>query len=306
MKTAFEQIVHVNCIASLEHQESIGNILNLAQNEDLSAASNDENKILLLAIDLQNDFMEGIGSLGVTGSKTDVQNLTRWMYKNLASLTHVICSLDCHTMQQIFHPMWWTDKEGKHPNPFTIISYDDVKNGIWSPVYQSTAEAMEYLHHLEKGNKKQLCIWPYHCIEGTLGAQLENQFTNMLYFHATSRKTAPTLIYKGQNPNTEMYGIIKAEYDKDQYVNQAVLDAIAEYDAIYIAGEASSHCVLSSLTQILDYYGDHKKVTSKIVLLEDCMSPIEGFENSTREQFLALQKNYNIQIRKSTDPIDFQ
>lgn len=304
MKTAFEQIVNVNHIASLAHQGNIANILNLAQNEDLNAAYEDRNKILLIAIDLQNDFMEGIGSLGVTGSRTDVKNLTHWMYRNMASLTHVICSLDCHTMQQIFHPMWWTDKEGKHPDPFTIISYHDVENGIWTPVDQAVEDALEYLHHLEKGNKKQLCIWPYHCIEGTLGAQLENQFTNMLYFHAASRKTAPTLIYKGQNPNTEMYGIIKAEYDKDRYVNQTVLDAISGYDSIYIAGEAASHCVLSSLIQILEYFGDNKKVTSKIIVLEDCMSPIGGFETSTKEQFDALRKDYNIQIRKSTDPID--
>lgn len=123
----------------------------------------------------------------------------------------------------------------------------------------------------------------------------------MLYFHAAARSTAPQLIYKGQNPYSEMYGIIKAEYDRDQYINDEVLSAVSQFDAIYIAGQASSHCVLASVTQILEYFSDNKELTSRITLLEDCMSPIAGFEDNTRQQFEVLRKRYGIHIRKSTD-----
>lgn len=303
MKTAYEQIINIDHIASFESRENMTDILALAQAENVRPAQQDEKRTLLLAIDVQHDFMEGVGSLAVPGSKGDVQRLTQWMYRNMESLTRVICSLDCHAMMQIFHPAWWLDQEGRHPQPFTIINYEDIEKNVWRVANGETERSLEYLRNLESGDKKQLCIWPYHCLEGTFGAKLESEFTKMLYFHAAARHTAPMLVHKGQNPYTEMYGIIKAEYDREEYVNHTVLNAIAEYDAVYIAGEASSHCVLASAEQILEHFAEQRDITSRITLLEDCMSPIVGFENSTQEQFKMLQERYGLQIKKSTDVI---
>lgn len=303
MNTTYDQIIDIDHIATFESREHMTDILALAEAENSPSAQQDKKRTLLLAIDVQHDFMEGIGSLAVPGSRGDVKRLTQWMYRNMVSLTHVICSLDSHSMMQIFHPAWWMNAEGKHPQPFTIIRYDDVINGTWKVVNGETERSLEYLDNLESGNKKALCIWPYHCLEGTFGAKLESEFTKMLYFHAAVRQTTPTLVYKGQNPYTEMYGIIKAEYDREQYVNHTVLDAIAAYDAIYIAGEASSHCVLASVEQILEHYTDQRQMTSRITLLEDCMSPINGFEDNTKRQFKLLQERYGIQLKKSTDII---
>ena len=300
MKTQFDQIVDVQYIATCK-KDNITNMLTLAQEENIQRAVLDKKRTLLLAIDVQNDFMESIGSLAVNGSKGDVQRLTQWMYRNLGSLTQVMCSLDCHSMMQVFHADWWLDTEGNHPAPFTIIRYADVREGIWRAANGHTALALDYLQHLESEGKKQLCIWPYHCLEGTSGAQLESQFTNMVYFHSAARQVKPILVYKGQDPNTEMYGIIKAEYDDNKFVNHAVLDAIRDYDAIYIAGEASSHCVLASAVQILEYFEQDRAITSRITLLIDCMSPIAGFEVQTLQQFEALKEKYGIQIKLSTE-----
>lgn len=303
MNTTYQQIVDARQIASRGSNEDLNKIIALAQAENSKPAAQDEKRSLLLAIDIQNDFMEDIGSLAVPGSRGDVMRLTKWMYNNMEGLTQVMCSLDCHSVEQIFHASWWVDGEGNNPAPFTLISQKDVESGRWRAVNGETERSMEYLRNLELGDKKQLCIWPYHCLEGTFGAKLESEFTKMLYFHATARGCAPQMVYKGQNPYTEMYGIIKAEYDTDGFVNQAVLDAVAQYDTIYVAGEASSHCVLASLEQILDHYKDNRAVTSRITLLEDCMSPIAGFGNSTAERFIQFQEKYGIQISKSTDVI---
>lgn len=303
MKTKYEQIVDVNRIASFDSQENIPEIIALGKNEKMNPASRDKKRTLLLAIDVQNDFMENIGSLSVQGSKRDVEHMTRWIYKNVEGLTQIICSLDYHSINQIFHAEWWIDKNGNHPQPFTIITHQDVIDGEWQAASGDNKRSLEYLKNLESESKKQLCIWPYHCLAGTFGAKLESEFTKMLYFHSAARNSTPTLITKGENPYTEMYGIIKAEYDPDNYVNQTVLDAVKEFDEIYIAGEASSHCVLASTVQILEYYSDNKDVTSRITILEDCMSPIGGFEESTQKQYKELKEKYNIQIRKSVDVI---
>ena len=280
MKAKYEQIVDINNIASLSSKENITEIISLGEQENFTPASQDKKKVLLLAIDVQNDFMESIGSLPVQGSKGDVERLTRWIYGNTDKITQIICSLDTHSISQIFHPEWWADKDGNQPQPFTVITYADVLSGKWSAANGKNDVSLDYLKNLESAGKKQLCIWPYHCLCGTRGAELESEFAKMLYYHSSARKSAPILSAKGQNPYTEMYGIIKAEYDTDNYINMQVLDAVKQSDEIYIAGEASSHCVLASTLQILEYFAENKDITRRITVLSDCMSPID--RKSTR------------------------
>lgn len=299
MNTTYEQIIVADNIASFNNDENIPEIISLAKSEHMHEASKDNQKTLLLAIDVQNDFMENIGSLPVQGSKDDVKRLTRWIYDNLSGLTQIMCSLDCHSIRQIFHSDWWVDDKGNNPAPFTIITYQDVLDGKWMAANGQNCHSLEYLKSLEAGGKKQLCIWPYHCLEGTRGAKLESEFTKMIYFHSAARSTTPILISKGMNPYTEMYGIIKAENDEENYINQMVLDAVKEYDKIYVAGEASSHCVLASVEQILEYYADNKEMTSRLTLLVDCMSPIAGFDASTMARFQELRDKYGVSLEQS-------
>lgn len=303
MKTAYNQIIDTKAIASLESVQNISEIIALGKQEKLTPSKADTKKTLLLAIDIQNDFMEGIGSLPVEGSRNDVERLTRWIYNNMGSLTQIMCSLDTHSISQIFHPDWWIDAEGNNPSPFTIITHQDVLGGKWKTSNGENDRSLEYLQMLESKGQKQLCIWPYHCLEGTKGAELESEFAKMLYLHSSARSSAPILVNKGQNPFTEMYGIIQAEYDRENFINQMVLDTLKEFDEIYIAGEASSHCVLASISQILEYYADDKEFTSRFTLLTDCMSSIAGFEETTQKQFDALKNEYGIKLQKSVDVV---
>lgn len=303
MKTAYEQIIDVKNIASFSSKQNISDVIAWGKQENFPQASQDKIKVLLLAIDVQNDFMENIGSLPVQGSKGDVERLTRWIYNNVSNITQIICSLDSHSINQIFHSEWWIDKSGTHPAPFIIITYNDVLSGKWIASNGENQRSLDYLENLESTGKKQLCIWPYHCLNGTRGAELESEFSKMLYFHSSSRKSTPILSPKGQNPYTEMYGIIKAEYDTDNYINTEVLKMIEQSDKIYIAGEASSHCVLASVTQILEIFADNREITERITVLEDCMSPITGFEEVTKTSFENLRNKYGIEIKKSIDVV---
>jgi nicotinamidase-related amidase len=123
----------------------------------------------------------------------------------------------------------------------------------------------------------------------------------MLYFHSAARRCAPMFIAKGQSPWTEMYGVIRAEYDPTGFVNTAILDAVEQSDEVYIAGEASSHCVLASIAQIAEHFADHPDITRRLVLLDDCASPIPSFEEETNKAFAVLQEKYGIRIMKSTE-----
>lgn len=303
MKTEYDQIIDIQNIASFDSKQNITELIALAEQEQMAPAYADKKRVLLLAIDVQNDFMENVGSLPVAGSRGDVERLTRWMYRNLPKLTQVMCSLDTHSVNQIFHASWWTDDQGNHPQPFATISYADVLTGKWKATGGDKDRSLEYLKNLEQGGKKQLCIWAYHCLTGTRGAELESEFAKMLYFHSASRQTVPLLISKGEDPYSEMYGIIEAEYNPKNEVNKAVLDTIEQFDEIYVAGEASSHCVLASVQQIMEYFSDRPDITSRITLLEDCMSSIAGFEEVTQTDFQELRDKYGMQIKKSTGAI---
>lgn len=299
MVTNFEQIVNVAEIGG-HSSVNLNSIIELAEREQFEPAANDSPRRLLLAIDVQKDFMEG-GALAVPGSIGDVERITRFIYNNMAGLTRIMCSLDTHTPYQIFHQCWWANSDGDHPAPYTIITYDDVNKGRWRPIVGDPRDSIEYLQGLESAGKKQLCIWPYHCIAGTEGHGLENEFAKMVYFHTVCRKSADRMIPKGQDPLSEMYGIIKPEFDKKNFLNMPVLTALEKYDEIYVVGEAASHCLMESVLQGAEYFQDRPEITQKITILEDCTSPIPGYEAATQDAFDRLKSTYGIKFEKSTN-----
>ncbi|GKV66507.1 MULTISPECIES: cysteine hydrolase family protein [Sporosarcina] len=298
MKTKFEEIVDVSKIGTVSAKR-INELAELAAAEKLAPFNEDVEKVLFIGIDFQNDFMEN-GELGVPNSHQDIERVTKFLYQNLDKITTIALSLDTHGLQQIFHTSWWSDAEGNHPIPFTVITREDVESGRWKAL-EKQKESLDYIIHLEHRGKKQLLIWPYHCIEGTYGAALEGQFSNIVHFHSMTRKSVIQKIVKGQDPLSEMYGIIKPEYAGEEQTNYAFLDSLHAYDKIIIAGEAKSHCVLESVLQIVEYNERRPELLSKIYLLEDCMSSIPGFEESTERACKELQKNYGIHLVKSTE-----
>ena len=301
MKTNYEQIVDVTQIGRSGFLD-LNAIFSLAAQEEFSPAVNDAPRRLLLIIDGQIDFMEG-GALGVPGSIGDVERLTRFIYNNMGGITRIMGSLDTHTPHQIFHPCWWVNSAGDNPAPYTIITYDDVVHNRWRPVIGDPRISLEYLKELEKvgAGKKQLCIWPYHTIAGTVGASLENQLAKMVYFHSVARKTVNRMIHKGEDPYSEMYGIIKPEYSQKNWMNTPVLNAIEKYDEIYVAGEAASHCLMESVRQTAEHFANRPDVLQRITILEDCTSPIPGYEAATKDAFDMFKSTYGIKFAKSTD-----
>lgn len=298
MKTSYEEIVNVSNIGK-NTDADLNKIFSLAQNEQLTPSSKDPVQRLLLVIDEQKDFMDG-GALGVPGACADVERLTRFMYENMNGISKIMASMDAHTPHQIFHPCWWIDADGNHPAPYTIIKHDDVIKNKWRPVI-GVGDSITYLKKLEEIGKKELCIWPYHCIVGTTGQMLESQFAKMMYFHSVAKRTVDLVIPKGQDPYSEMYGIIKPEYSKKNFINTPVLNSVEKYDEIYVAGEAASHCLLETVKQICEHFANRPEILQRIVILIDCTSPIPGYEDATKREFEYFEKTYGIKFAKSTD-----
>ena len=251
MKTAIEEIVSVEHIGKDGNPFALGELLAKACAEELPRAAKDKTRTLLLCVDMQRDFIEG-GPLGVAGSVGDTERLTRFIYRNMTKITEIAASLDTHSPRQIFHQCWWRGADGQMPAPFTVITAKDVKEGRWRPLYEKE-KSEEYLEYLETGGQKQLVIWPYHCIAGTAGCALENQFSNMIHFFSAAREAGLKKIVKGTLPATEFYGIVSPEYDPGgSYANRELLDGLKRCDMLVIAGLAREYCVAQSVLKIFD------------------------------------------------------
>lgn len=304
MKTTLSQIVDLSQIGQRDGR-NLNKVLQLAASEQLASSSAAEPRVLLLLIDFQKDFMEQ-GELGVPGSHKDVEQIIRLIYEKMENITQIAFSLDTHQPYQIFHPVWWRNGEGKHPEPYTIITAEDVAKGRWfasNPLDQKKSE--DYVQKLEKASKKALCIWPYHCLEGTDGHAMESQLAALLQFYSVAKHSPLTCLTKGQDPYSEMYGIIRPEVDCGACSSE-LLELLPGFDEIWVAGEAKSHCVLESVRQICEHYSDRRDMTEKLVILEDCMSCIPGFEEETERAFNQMQKDYGFRRSSAQEQINRQ
>lgn len=298
MKTKYEEIVNVNAIGKAENPISLNEILKKANDEQLTPSKQNKERVLFIGIDVQQDFMDN-GALGVPGAHEDVKRMTRFIYNNMDKISNIAVSIDTHTPHQIFHPCWWIDENGNNPAPYTPITLADLDSGKWRAVINPMA-SRDYVEHLEKDGKKTLCVWSYHCIQGTTGCALENQFSNMIYFHSVAKKSVVQRLVKGELATSEFYGIIKPEYDPKGYINTDFLNKLDKYDKIVIAGEARDYCVYESLNQVLDFHQNNTGILGKIYVLEDCMSAI-GNPTDVDKMYLDLQKRYKFNIVKSTE-----
>ncbi|HML20492.1 MAG TPA: cysteine hydrolase family protein, partial [Aggregatilinea sp.] len=267
-------------------------------------------QIALLLVDMQVDFVHEDGALSVPGAVGDARRTIEWLLRNTGRVSAIAASLDSHIPLQIFFPTWWVDERGQHPAPYTPIPCETVDAGQWQPLYEP-AWSRRYVHELETDSRKQLMIWPFHTMLGTPGHALTPALYEAIAYHTAARQSQPTLVTKGSLPKTEHYSILEPEVpvpDNPQgELNVALLDMLDDYDRVYVAGQAKSHCVLETLRSVLLYYRDQPQQVAKWHVLVDCMSSVSHPEidfdtmaNRTLEEYAQR----GLKLVRSTDPID--
>src|SRR5687767_6830774 len=102
----------------------------------LTDAADDRFRVALVLVDVQNTFcIPGfelfVAGRSGTGAVDDNQRLCEFLYRNLGAITAVIPTLDTHKATQIFHAAWLVDDEGCHPDPYTLVTPEDVETGRW-------------------------------------------------------------------------------------------------------------------------------------------------------------------------------
>lgn len=295
-----------------------------AEEHGLSAAASDETRVALLAVDAQNTFCTPGFELFVagrsgTGALDDSRRLCAFVYHHLDLITQAIVTLDTHQAFQIFHAPFLVDPDGRHPDPYTLVAVDDIVSGRWR-VDPAAARILGldrpddylagYVQALAAGGKYDLTVWPFHAMLAGIGHALVSAVEEALFFHAIARRSQTQFEIKGQHPLTEHYSVLGPEVLRDANGkplgerNTALVAYLAEFDAVIVAGQAKSHCVVWTVDDLLR---DLPEIASRLYLLEDCTSPVVvpgavDYSDDAHEAFARFAEA-GAHVVRSTDPV---
>jgi nicotinamidase-related amidase len=296
-----------------------------SEEHGLRPALEDGFRICVVAVDVQNTFCIPGFELYVQGAEDDNRRFCEFLYRNLGAITAAIPTLDTHRAMQIFHPIWLVDEDGRHPEPYTLVTPEDVEAGRWrvNPAAVEGAgfeaeyaqkQLLHYTRKLARGSKYRLTIWPYHALLGGVSHALVSSVEEAIFFHAIARSSQPEFQVKGDNPLTEHYSILGPEVTEGPDgltiagMNDLLIQQLLGYDAIVVAGQAKSHCVAWTIDDLLE--GDDERehaLAPRTYLLEDCTSPVvvPGMDYS-EEADAAFERfaEAGMHVVRSTDPIE--
>ena len=301
-----------------------------AEEHGLGPALENGFRICLVVVDVQNTFcIPGfelfVAGRSGTGAVDDNRRLCEFLYRSLASITAIIPTLDTHQAMQIFHAAWLVDEAGRHPDPYTLVTPEDVESGRWR-VNPAAAESvgieadyaqrqlLDYTQKLAQQGKYNLTIWPYHAMLGGVGHALVPAVEEAIFFHTVARSSQPAFQVKGNNPLTEHYSMLGPEItegpDEETIAgkNDLLIQQLLLYDAIVVAGQAKSHCVAWTIDDLLEGDDDRERALApRTYLLEDCTSPVvvPGMDyteeaDAAFERFAAA----GMHVVRSTEPIE--
>lgn len=261
-------------------------------------------KVYLVIVDPQNDFCDPKGALYIPNAENDIQRLSNMICKHKKDIHHIQVTMDSHYWVHIAHPIFWEDREGRSPKPFTLIKHQEVigDRPMWRARHASYREkAKHYLEQLETNSHYTLCIWPPHCILGTWGHNVHSVLNGALKEYQEVFGTVK-FSFKGSNTFTEHYSAVKADVvdpaDPSTNINLGFIDLLTEADEVLFAGEALSHCVANTMRDVLKYMGHEN--AEKFVILKDASSNIPGFE-AYGETFLKEMDKLGIKTSSTED-----
>jgi nicotinamidase-related amidase len=296
-----------------------------AAEHGLRPALEDDFRICVVAVDVQNTFCVPGFELYVQGAERDNVRLCEFLYRNLGAITAIIPTLDTHHATQIFHPLWLVDDEGRHPEPYTLVSAEDVEAGSWrvNPAAVESAgidpdyaqrQLLDYTRKLAERGKYHLTIWPYHAMLGGIGQALVSAVEEAIFFHTVARASQPSFQVKGDNPLTEHYSMLGPEITEGPDgaaiagKNDLLIEQLLLYDAIVVAGQAKSHCVAWTIDDLLEDDDERERALApRTYLLEDCTSPVVVPGLDYTEQADAAFARFaaaGMHVVRSTEPIE--
>jgi nicotinamidase-related amidase len=301
-----------------------------AETHAIQPASTDTKRVCILCVDVQNTFCTPGFELFVagrsgTGALDDSRRLVDFLYRNLGVVTEVVVTMDTHQAFQIFHAPLLIDAGGRHPDPFTLVTVEDVASGHWRVDPEAAGvlgletvvaehHLLTYVSALEAGGKYDLTVWPFHALLGGIGHALVSAVEEAIFFHAIARRAQTRFELKGRNPLTEHYSALGPEVERGARGellgrrNEELVAHLLDYDAVVVAGQAKSHCVAWTVEDLLGRPDARElAIAERLYLLDDCTSPVvvPGAVDYTDEAGAAFARfaDAGAHIVRSTEPV---
>lgn len=320
----------IEAVWRVPYQERAQQAQQWAATHRIKPAAEDAFKVGLLIVDAQNtfcipEFELYVGGRSGTGAVDDSRRLCEFIYRNLHTITQVVPTMDTHQAMQIFHAIYLVDADGRHPDPFTLITVEDIEQGRWKfdpevarglgiDHEYGQRHLLSYTRQLRATGKYALTVWPYHSMLGGIGHALVSAIEEAVFFHSIARYSQPDFRVKGNNPLTEHYSVLGPEVtigpDRQTIARKdlKLIEALLEFDAVVIAGQAKSHCVAWTIDDLLQSVLERDSaLANKVYLLEDCTSPvvIPGVIDYTSVADAAFQRfaDAGMHVVRSVEPI---
>ena len=282
-----------------------------------------KHSIHLLVIDPQNDFVDLpedwlppdtapmdlrqedskiTPALAVPGAHQDMLRLAGAIEVGSGGISSIYVTLDSHHFVGIERPTFWMTAGGGPVGPFTEITLEQVVQGQYLPRnLDSLPRVKDYLRRLEAAGRYKLMVWPVHCQIGTWGHGVHDAVRRACNQWEATQQQFVNFVTKGANPFTEHYSPFQAEVvlaeDASTARNIPFIHTFAQADRIFVAGQASSHCVKAGVTDLAAHLGGD---LGRIVLVRDCMSAVAGFE-AQQAKFFADMAARGLQVCTAAD-----
>ncbi|GAF87986.1 unnamed protein product, partial [marine sediment metagenome] len=224
--------------------------------------------------------------------------------ENIPQISAIHATLDSHHPVHIAHPVWWINKNGKHPNPFTMIDKDSVAAGYYKAYNPNMLKWSEdYVRALNDNNRYVLCVWPPHCLIADVGFTIVPELREaFLVWENTFKKL--NYVPKGSCVYTEHYSAVRAdvEYpgDPTTTLNYQVIEMLKTGQDILVSGEALDFCVANTIRDIANEFSEDE--VKNFVLLEDACSCVNapGLEN-LGDDFVNEMVSKGMRVSKTTE-----
>jgi nicotinamidase-related amidase len=278
------------------------------------------------------------GSLYVEGAGKEAVRVKTMIEDHLDAWNKIHATLDGHDRNDGSHNIHWKDRLGNIVDPYTIVTFDDVKALTYTPGFRfgvidgkavpAREWALYYTEQLAERGRAPLCLWPVHCQKNTWGALIYQPLAEAYDKWCDHTGGWIDFISKGGWPWTEHYSGLVADVPDstrlETQMNTTVVNDCAGAKWVVWLGWAGSHCLPWTARDGVNFFNPTEEEVKaalaaglpepkndfilKCIFIEDAMAPVPNppFPNApdfeqNRRDFLDEMDKRGAKISTTTE-----